>query len=70
MTLHIPLKAWTRLPPSSWPGARRAAHGILAGAPVGQGQEEGLDLDLDRLGQQAAGACPQHIGQGIVKIMG
>ena len=32
--------------------------------------EKGLGLDLDRLGQQAAGAGPQHIRQGIVDRVG
>jgi hypothetical protein len=30
---------------------------------------KGLSLDLDRLGEQAAGAGAQHLGQGIVDLI-
>jgi hypothetical protein len=33
------------------------------------GGEEGLGLELDRLGEQAAGASPQHLGQGTVDLL-
>ncbi len=32
--------------------------------------QEGLDLQFHRLGQELASAGPQHLGQGIVDVIG